>query len=457
VAAALVQQPAFGIVTLNVAHDPAVVSDVTQISPLLSHLADEFHFVVTDLPHAMDRTVFKALVQADQIHLVCDSSREHLEATGGLIRDLEKTIQQARDRVKVVISGVSQEVSPEERTAILGQKVYATLPPLQATPTPGEPSVLVRPEWEYSQAVRRISREIGGVLVGLVLGSGAALGLAHIGVLKVLERERIPIDVVAGSSIGALLGVFWASGLSAQALESIASEFRSKRSLFRLVDLTVPKFGIFTGRRVTKFLAHHLDGLTFRDLKMPVKVTACDYRQRELLILDDGLLIEAIRASVSIPAIFEPFRLNHRYLIDGGVLDPVPVDVLTRMGVHKVIAVNTLPSPADIHRRNQDLAREWEHSAQQADSGGWLGRTAFRIRRAWWDWVDPNIFDVIMHSMQAMEYELAEVGCAQADVVLHPTMPRVNWFEFYSVDQLIRRGVEEAEAHLPAIKKLVWE
>ena len=82
---------------------------------------------------------------------------------------------------------------------------------------------------------------------------------------------------------------------------------------------------------------------------------------------------------------------------------------------------------------------------------------AFRIRQEFWNWMDTNIFDVIMHTMQGMEYVLAEAQCAQADVALHPTIPRVNWWEFYNVDQLIRRGEEEAEAHLPEIKKLVFE
>ena len=88
---------------------------------------------------------------------------------------------------------------------------------------------------------------------------------------------------------------------------------------------------------------------------------------------------------------------------------------------------------------------------------GWLKAMQFRMRQRWWNWVDANIFDVIMHTMQGMEYVLAEAQCAQADVAMHPTVPRVNWWEFYSVDQLIRRGEEEAEAHLADIKKLVFE
>ena len=160
---------------------------------------------------------------------------------------------------------------------------------------------------------------------------------------------------------------------------------------------------------------------------------------------------------MAIPGIFEPARIHGRWLIDGGVRDPVPVDVLSQLGVHKVIAVNTLPSPADIHRRHQELTEERTRMAQQARMRGWFASWTFRFRQWWWRWLDSNIFDVIMHTMQGMEFELAQAQCAQADVVLHPTVPRVTWWEFYNVDQLIRRGEEEATSHLAEIKRLVSE
>ncbi len=457
VSSAILDHPGLGVSILSIAYDPSFASDVTQITPLLSYLANLFHFVITDLPHEMDRLVFKALVQADGIHIVCEGSREHLAATGKLIEELQKTIQQAGDRIRVVVNEISEQVPPEERVEILGHKVYATLPAVTAPPAPGHPIVLAHPDWEYAQAVRRISREIGEVLVGLVLGSGAALGLAHIGVLKVLEREKIPIDLVAGSSIGALIGGLWAAGYGSPQLEEIAAQFRTKRSLIQLLDLGIPKFGILGGHQVTRLLRRYLGNKTFRDVKVPIKIVACDYGRRQLVVLEEGPLVQAIRASVSIPAIFEPVKINGRWLTDGGVLDPVPVDVLTGMGVHKLIAVNTLPSPQDIHRRHEELARERDRLIQEAKAKGWFYSLKFSFRRRCWRWIDSNIFDVIMHTMQGMEYILAEAGCAQADVVLHPTLPRINWFEFYNVDQLIRRGQEETEAHLPAIKKLVFE
>ena len=453
---AIAHHEPIGIDSLSISHDQRVLSDETQVIPLLSYLANLYHFVIVDLPPTMDRTVFKALVQADLIHLVTEDSREDLEVTARLTKELDKTIQQTNERVRVIVNEVTGGIGTNERMVILERQIYATLPSVETPPAPGHPVVLAHPDWKYAKAVRRIAREIGEVLVGLALGSGAALGLAHIGVIKVLEREGIPIDIIAGSSMGALLGIFWGYGMSAKDLENVAQGFASKQSLLKLVDITIPKSGIFTGRRVTKFLTHNLGNATFRDLKIPVKVTAVDYLRREVVVLDEGPLVDAIRASVSIPAVFEPVKIYGRWMIDGGVLDPVPVDVLTQAGVRKVIAVNTLPSPENIHKKYSELAQDWEQllNKMQQRRGLNLG---FRLRRAWRDWVNPNIVDVIMHTMQAMEFELAEVGCAQADVVLPPTVPRINWYEFYHLDQLIQRGVEETEAHLPEIKKLVFE
>ena len=459
VAASIVRHDTIGLDTLNIFHEPHISADVGQITPLLSYLSNLYHFVITDLPHQMDRTVFKALAQADLIHLVCEGTRGQLETTAQVIEEFKRTIQQAGDRLRVVVNETTQDVDEYHRGEILQHKIYATLPAINAPPAPGHPVTLAHPDWKYSRAVRRISREIGEVLVGLVLGSGAAMGLSHIGVLRVLEREGIPVDVVAGSSIGALMGVLWAAGYSPDDLEKLAAQFRTKGSLLKLLDppFPGPKFGILLGREVTRFLTKVLGDKTFRDLRLPVKVTAVDYARRELVVLDEGSVVQAIRASVSIPAIFYPVKVRGRWLIDGGVLDPVPVDVLHRMGIHKVIAVNTLPSPEDISRRYQELAEERIRLTREAQSQGRLNMAAFRMRQGFWNWMDTNIFDVIMHTMQGMEYVLAEAQCAQADVALHPTIPRVNWWEFYNVDQLIRRGEEEAEAHLPEIKKLVFE
>tara|TARA_B100000315_G_C14495363_1_gene549684 strand:- start:336 stop:1253 length:918 start_codon:yes stop_codon:yes gene_type:complete len=303
-----------------------------------------------------------------------------------------------------------------------------------------------------------MAREVGGVRLGLALGSGAALGLAHIGLLKVLERENISVDMVAGSSIGALIGALWCSGLSAAEVEKIAMKFRPKYVTFMLfaADLApIPKFGFIAGKRVVRLLQRYLKDKTFRDLKTPLKVTACEYANRQLRVFDEGSLVDAVRASVSIPAIFVPHTVDGRQMIDGGILDPVPVDVLLKSGVNKIVAVNALPSPEDIHRRNQEVKEDEARRAAQAREKGKFSHTWYHMRKRIAEGVEPKIFDVIMHSMQAMEYVLAEQACQQADIAMHPTIPVVNWYQFYSVGDLIERGEQEAERMLPQIRELI--
>lgn len=447
-----------GVASLSVAHDPRALSDVTQVAPLLAFLAQEFHYVVVDLPREMDRTVFKALLQADVVHLVTDTASEHLIATRELLGELRRTLPTAEERVRLLVHEHGGR-PPEALEVLVQHKVHALLPQAGRPPVEaGRPIITVDPDDAYAKAVRRLAREVGGVRVGLALGSGAALGLAHIGIFKVLERERIPIDVVSGSSIGALIGAFWASGMTAAQLEAVAMSLKGRWRTFQLFagDIVfLPRFGFITGHRVVRLLRHYLGDKTFRDLDIPLRIVACDYAHRQLAVFDEGSVVDAIRASISIPAIFVPHRVGGRDMIDGGILDPVPTDVLLNLGVTKVIAVNTLPSPEDIHRRYEELAAE--QAAREAAARGRWATWRRRVGRRLVEAVEPKIIDVIMHSMQAMEYILAEHGCQQADVSLHPTIPRVSWYEFYSVSALIRRGEEEAERFLPQIKQLVQQ
>ena len=147
IGAAIVSHPPTGLDYLGIAHDPRVAFDVTQITPLLSHLATLYHFVVIDLPSQMDRTVFKTLVQSDGIHLVCSATRAHLEATASLLKELQRSIQQADQRIKVVMNEFAREVSESEQTDILQYRIYATLPAIRTPPAPGHPVVLAHPDW----------------------------------------------------------------------------------------------------------------------------------------------------------------------------------------------------------------------------------------------------------------------------------------------------------------------
>ena len=261
-------------------------------------------------------------------------------------------------------------------------------------------------------------------MIGLALGAGAAQGLAHIGVLEVIEEEAIPVDAIAGTSIGAVIGAFWASGMSASEIKDAVSIFKKRMAAWRLVDLCVPKRGLIKGREIKRFLESQLGKKTFRDTRIPLKIVTCDIEKREEVVLDKGRLADVALASIAIPGMFEPVNINGRILVDGGILNPLPTSVLSRMGISNIIAVNTLPSPSDV-------ARSGKRSL--------------------------NIFDLMVRNIQASEFRLAELDSMAADITMHPVIPHIDWYEIYEMDRFIRRGRREATLNLARMKRMSRE
>jgi NTE family protein len=178
-------------------------------------------------------------------------------------------------------------------------------------------------------------------MVGLSLSGGGARGLAHIGVLKVLEREGIPIDCVSGASMGGVLAAAYAAGLTPAHLESIALRMSSLRRLVRLVDLRRPRRGLLSGDKLRAFLAQFLPPeLTFADLQMPLALEAVDLRTGEEVGLTGGSVLEATLATSAYPGVLPPVVIEGRCLVDGGVLDNLPIDLTRSLGAERVIAVD---------------------------------------------------------------------------------------------------------------------
>jgi NTE family protein len=165
--------------------------------------------------------------------------------------------------------------------------------------------------------------------VGLALGSGGAKGYAHIAYLEVLDQLCIRTSQIAGSSMGALIGAFYASGMSARDIRKLAESI-SLRNMTHLIDLAGPMdSGLIKGRKIEDWIRENLGGATrFEDLKIPLKVVATDFWRKEQVVFDSGELVPAIRASISIPGVFDPFEYGGRILVDGGVVNPVPIDLI---------------------------------------------------------------------------------------------------------------------------------
>ncbi len=287
---------------------------------------------------------------------------------------------------------------------------------------------------------------MGNLLVGLVLGAGGARGLAHIGVLRVLEREGITIDVVAGCSMGALIAGAWATGRTPDELEKIALQVKSKRAYLKLLNPIFPGAGLIRGLGVARFLNFLVNGLTFNDTMIPVKIVASDLNTIEEVVLEQGNLLDAIRASISIPGIFRPVVLKGRTLIDGGLASPVPVDVLVRAGISRIIAVNTMPDAETMKRYRQSLA---EGRIKPSEQNRPMHETGSVID------TPTNIIKIYMKFLHAVQSRVAQDACIKADVVISPTVPGGLWYDFYRAERYIRRGEEAAEAALPQLRELL--
>ncbi len=429
-------------------------ADAEKIAPLFGRVVKQYDYVLVDLPNRVSRSVFSCLLQSDQIYVVTKNEAESLGQTRELLRDLEKHAVSVMPKAKLILTSVQELGTPrvEEAERKLGQQiayVLARIPEADIQPEQGNesPYVVRRPMEAYSFVVRRMARELGNVLVGLALGSGAARGLAHIGAIRVLEREKIAVDVVAGSSMGALIAAAWATGKSADEMEEIALRVKGRRAFLKLLDPMFPGSGIIRGLKITDFLYSIVDDLTFGDTVIPLKIVASDLNTMEEVVFEQGKLIDAIRASISIPGVFRPVLNDSRTLIDGGITNPVPVSVLARAGVSRIIAINTIP--------NIDEMKERERCrAELRRATGGIVTKAVRETGALVD-TPTSIINIYMRSMHAMQSRMAEQACVEADIVIRPIPRESVWYDFYHPDRYIRCGEEAATAVLPRLKELV--
>ena len=192
--------------------------------------------------------------------------------------------------------------------------------------------------------------------VGLVLSGGSAYGFAHIGVLKVLVKNKIPIDIITGTSMGALIGGLYASGMSIEQMENEIVKFSNNKFMdFNLFGFS--EGGFLHGKKIIKVLKGFIGEKEIKDCKIPFSSVATDLISGEKVVLDEGLVVDAIRASISIPGLFKPIIKDGKCLIDGGGVDNLPVDEARKLGATKVISVdvcsqyspeNKLKTPLDI-------------------------------------------------------------------------------------------------------------
>lgn len=252
--------------------------------------------------------------------------------------------------------------------------------------------------------------------LGLALGGGFARGLAHLGVLQVLEQNHIPVSVIAGTSVGSVLGAAYASGAP---LARIIATCRTLR--FRdFARWRVSRLGLASNDRLAELIERVFEAREFETLKIPLAVVATDLNSGEPVVFTQGNLVDAIRASCAYPGLFEPVEIGTRLLADGGLVAPVPTRAARNLGASHVLAVSI--GQPDAHRG-----------------------------------APSNIFQVVSRAVSAAQKNQFELWERYADLVIRPELGDMGWDDFTRAGEAIEAGVIAAERALPRIHKLLAE
>ena len=264
--------------------------------------------------------------------------------------------------------------------------------------------------WEVNPPPQAgIVRNASGI--GLALGGGFARGIAHIGVLKTLERENIPIRCMAGTSVGALIGAAYCSGVTTEELESIAAHVRFKH----IARWTLSRYGFASNQRMIGFLNSLLKVGTFEELRIPLTVTAMNFATGEGVLIDSGPLVDPVRASCAYPGMFQPVRIQGNLLIDGMLSYSVPTQPLKQTGAERVLAVH--------------------------------------LRGRWTNGGEPrHLFDVIGQCFAIAQEMSGSQWKQAADWVIEPDVSRCKYDAFEHAADMIRAGEQAASTAIPEIR-----
>jgi NTE family protein len=264
--------------------------------------------------------------------------------------------------------------------------------------------------------------------IGVALSGGGARGLAHIGVLKVLQENNIPIDYLAGTSMGAIVAAFYSMEPNIKKIERDILKVDWKH----ILDYSIPTKGLIKGDKIEALLRDKFGNLTFKDLKIPLQITAFDLEEKREVVFSRGDLVRAIRASISIPGVFIPVVNNGRILIDGGVIDPVPTEVLSKKA-DVIIAIN-------VNKRRNKHAILNEKAFQKEETKKL-----------------PGILECATKSLQILSSEVSDADLIgdEIDFIINVNLENVGVLDFHEPKKIIKKGEVAARKLLKKLKGAV--
>ena len=434
------------VLTLESPQEPV---DPGTVVSLLRHCAEHFRHIVLHAGMDAPESLLKGCIAAsNRTFLLLQARSEDLYERDLLLRDLSTTHEGVKPSVKTIVCREKGEERPNEYLKSIGHEVDGFI---HGCPSRGAAEALHH--WydrDFNADVRRLAREVSRRRVGLALSSGGARGLAHVGVIQVLEENGIEVDVIAGCSMGSYVGAVWAYGYDGVAMERLAREVEHRWGLFELIDpFILPRQGFLRGEKIKRRLKRSIGDAHFAELVRPLRVVATHLSSLGRVVLSSGEVAQAVHASSAIPGACVPVNVGGELCIDGGISDPLPVDVLQEMGIERIIAVNTIPTPDYLRSRLEvERERDARHGRRRSAFKHWLN--------TYLNYFAPgNILDTILRSFNGAQMRVAEFSSLSADMVLRPLSFDGRWHDFRRPGKYIAIGRREAEKHLDEIKALV--
>jgi len=411
-------------------------ADVLAILSLLESIYD---YILVHLPLNTAPGLWRILERAS---LVLALLRYEDLSTVDRMLDSLRSLPNATERVGVVVTEAPLDKTmraANDLGARCGWRIEGILAQdEQIKHGPGSSSlVLVNAHTALSQGIDRLSRGIAKMRIGLALGGGGAKGLAHIGVLQVLEEEGVPIDFVAGSSFGAFIGALYAMGYNSAQLCDTVPRILNPSALRSFLTASLLKLSLSSllgGKGVERGLRGVFGETDFKDLRLPFAAVAVDLYSGSPITLKEGLLYLAVRASVSIPGIFSPLRLGNHYLVDGGILNPLPAQVAIDLGANIVIGI--------------DLSN-------QAPLSAWPGDTV-RGRKQQEPATSRNVIGILLRIVDIMQADISERSTEKPKVLVRPRFGPHGSYDFVRRrEQFVKAGEDAARETLPKLRTVL--
>jgi NTE family protein len=421
---------------------------------LLSVLKEYYNFVLVNFSAAseLDPYVINVMEQSHTILYLFEPSETPGEQDCLLLRQLHQQFPALMPKIEVVVirEGAYRSVPGTlyqfvERSHVhflrlAGGSVRFLLNGEYAAQTSQGISAIA----QISRDVSRIARRLGNVSVGLVLGGGGARTYAHLGILKALEAENIPIDMIAGTSMGAFLGALYIQGKSIEEILAISRE--SWKKLNSPLSWTIPRVSFIKAKRIRQIVHHIFGDVLIEDLPIPFFCVAGDLVSGQEVVIGQGKLYEAILATGALPAFFAPVAINNMQLVDGGVVNNVPGDVLKKQGIDIVIAVDVTPE-REVHlipdREPLETAppgtlwqRAWQYGKHLKSRYGTI--------------LLPRI---IMRVIAIEGLEITRNKSRYFDIHIKPNLEAFDLFDFNKLPQIVEIGEQTGRDAIAKIRE----